>query len=358
MMAWAEEFRDIVPHRPMIHRHRLLAALVLVAISAAPQLAFADDGAWLEKLAEQAIVTGKYPRAVSLLRGLAALKPKDPTPIYRLGEVYTLAGQYEEAIAEYRRFTERKEADPSRKARAESEARRLEEAPAPFSEQLFRPMPATEEAKRLFEEGKKDAQNNKYGPAVDELQAALLLDPDLPGPYRLLGAVYGKTGDRLQERLFLADYLRVRPDGKIADTVRQRLAREKMLGTLSLDSSWPCKVTINGRDLGRSTPLKSFALPAGKYLVDLENKDYQIIGRLRFDVAVGKDNSKKFKFGVLTTKLEPWARIRIDGKDVGLFDEVGVPEGKHHVEYKANDGSKEKAVEIEIKDRQREKLSW
>jgi len=318
----------------------------------------ADDGAWLEKAAEQAIVVGRYPRAVSLLRGLVALKPKDPSPIYRLAEVYTLAGQYEEAIAEYRRFAERREADPARKARAESESKRLEEAPAPFSEQLFRPLPATEEAKRLFEEGKKDAQANKYAAAVNELQAALLLDPDLPGPYRLLGAVYGKTGDRVQEKLFLADYLRVRPDGKIADTVRARLATERMLGTLSLDTSWPCEVTVNGRDLGKSTPLKKLQLPAGKYLVDLENKQYHIIGRLRFDVQVGKDTDKKFKFGVLTTKLDPWARVRIDGKDVGLFDEVGVPEGKHHVEYKANDGSKEKAVDIDMKDRQHQKLSW
>jgi len=41
-----------------------------------------------------------------------------------------------------------------------------------------------------------------------------------------------------------------------------------------------------------------------------------------------------------------------------LFDEVGVPEGKHHVDYKAHDGSKEKAVDIEIKDKQRAKLAW
>jgi tetratricopeptide (TPR) repeat protein len=336
---------------------RLLLALTLFALS--PTSAYAvEDGSWLEKSIDQAVIAGKYPRAVSLLRGLIALKPHDPSPIYRLAEVYTLAGQYEEAIAEYRRFAARPEADPARKNHAESEAKRLEEAPAPFSEQLFRPTPATEESKRLFEEGKKDAQAKKFDAAINELQAALLLDPDLPGPYRLLGAVYGKTGDRVQEKLFLADYLRVRPDGKIAETVRQQLAKEHLLGTLTLESSFPCSVTINGRELGKTTPLKAFALPAGKYLVDLENKEFHIIGRLRFDVAVGKDTAKKFKFGVLATKLDPWARVRIDGKDVGLFDEVGVPEGKHHVEYKSNDGAKEKAVEVEIKDKQRGKLSW
>src|SRR6476646_3593905 len=102
----------------MVLRLGVVAAIVLL-VSVSPPLAnvawAVDDGAWLEKAAE-------------------------------------------EAIAEYRRFAARPQADPARKSRAESEARRLEEAPAPFAEQLFRPAPASEEAKRLFDEGKKDAQ--------------------------------------------------------------------------------------------------------------------------------------------------------------------------------------------------------
>jgi Flp pilus assembly protein TadD len=317
-----------------------------------------DDGAWLEKAAEQAVIAGQFPKAVAMLRGLGALRPKDPSPTYRLGEVYALAGQFEEAIAEYRRFAQRPEADNARKARAESEAKRLEEAPAPFAEQLFRQMPATVEAKRLFEEGKKDAQAKRYDAAIHELQAALLLDPDLPGPYRLLGAVYGKVGDKAQERQFLADYLRIRPDGQIADTVRQKLKGDGVLGTISVESSWPCKVLINGRETGRSTPLKHFAVPAGKYIVGLENEQYHIVRNLRMDVSAQKDTEKKFNFGILLTRLEPWARIRVDGKDIGLWDEAGIPEGKHTVAFKAHDGSKEKTVTVEIKGGSREKLSW
>src|SRR6266576_1172441 len=77
-----------------------------------------EDGAWLEKAAEAAVVKGEYPRAVALFRGLAALRPKDPSPAYRLAEVYTLGGQYDEAIGEYRRFATRPEADPARRTRA------------------------------------------------------------------------------------------------------------------------------------------------------------------------------------------------------------------------------------------------
>jgi tetratricopeptide (TPR) repeat protein len=331
---------------------------IVLALTLSSTQVLADDGAWLEKAAEQAVIAGQYPRAVALLRGLSALKPRDPSPVYRLAEVFTLAGQYEEAITEYRLFAGRKEADPARKARAESEAKRLEEAPAPFSEQLFKPAPATNEAKRLFDDGKRDATAKKYDAAISELQAALLLDPDLPGPYRLLGAVYGKTGDRAQERLFLADYLRVRPDGKIADTVRARLKTEKLLGTVTVDASFPCEVYINGRDTGHKTPLKGFALPAGKYMVGFENEQYHIVRLLRVKVDVGKETTSKFGFGILGTKLEPWARIRVDGKDVGLWDEAGIPEGPHKITMIAHDGSKEKSVDVDIKPGARAKLSW
>jgi tetratricopeptide (TPR) repeat protein len=317
-----------------------------------------SSGAWLEKAAEQAILIGKYGRAVPLLRGLSALKPRDPSPIYRLGEVFTLSGQYEEAIAEYRRFAARPEADAARKTRAEAEAKRLEDAPAPFAESLFKPEAATEEAKRLFDQGKRSAQAGRYQSAIGELQASLLLDPDLPGPYRMLGGVYGKVGDRGQERLFLADYLRVRPDGPIADTVRIALKKENVLGNVTIDASFPCKIYVNGRETGKTTPLKGYTLPAGKYLIGLENEKYHTIGRIRVDVVAGKSADKKFNFGILSTKLDPWARIRVDGKDVGLWDEAGIPEGKHTVSYKSHDGSKEKTVEIEIKGGAREKLSW
>jgi tetratricopeptide (TPR) repeat protein len=324
----------------------------------APSALAADDGAWLEKAAEAAVVKGEYPRAVALFRGLAALRPKDPSPQYRLAEVYTLAGQYEEAIGEYRRFAQRPEADPARKARAEAESKRLEEAPAPFSETLFKQATATPESKRLFDEGKKDALAKKWQAAINELQAALLLDPDLPGPYRLLGAVYGKTGDRAQERLFLADYLRVRPDGKIADTVRTTLAKEHVLGMLSVDASFPCKVYINGRETGKTTPLKKYALPPGKYVVGLENEQYHIVRNLRVDISTGKEAEKAFAFGILSTKLDPWARIRVDGKDIGLWDEAGIPEGTHNIAYKSHDGAKEKSVELTIKGGAHAKLSW
>jgi tetratricopeptide (TPR) repeat protein len=333
---------------------RVLAALLAFL----PIAARADDGAWLERAAEQAVVAGQLPRAVTLLRGLSALRPRDPSPTYRLAEVYALAGQYEEAVVEYRRFAARAEADGARKAHAENEAKRLEEAPAPFAEAVFRPQPATVEAKRLFEAGRKSAQQKHDHQAIGELEAALLLDPDLPGPYRLLGAVHTRTGDAAEAHRFLAEYLRVRPDGKIAETVRGELKKAGLLGTVTLESSWPCRVFVNGRDTGRSTPLVGYTLPAGRYTLGLENENLHVVRLLRVEVAAGKDTKRRFDFGVLVTKLDPWARVVVDGKDVGLWDEMGVPEGKHRVKYKAHDGSREKTVEVEIKAGTRTHLSW
>lgn len=334
------------------------ASFVAATFAALAVAQAADDGAWLDKAAESAIAAGQYPKAVTLLRGLTALRPHDAAPQYRLAEVYTMAGQYDEAIAEYRRFIARPDADGARKGHAEGEVTRLENAPAPFAEQLFRTVVATTESKRLFEEGKKDAQARRYQPAVAELQASVLLDPDLPGPYRLLGAVYGKTGDRAQEHQFLADYLRIRPDGKIADAVRGQLAREHILGSITVEASFPCKVLVDGRETGRTTPLKGYTLPPGKYIIGLVNEQYHLVRNIRADVATGKDTAKSFAFGVLITKLDPWARIRVDGKDIGLWDEAGIPEGKHTISYEAHDGSKRKSVELDIKGGARQRLSW
>jgi hypothetical protein len=93
-------------------------------------------------------------------------------------------------------------------------------------------------------------------------------------------------------------------------------------------------------------------------MIGFENEKYHIVRLLRVDVVAGKTTGKKFNFGILSTKLDPWARVRVDGKDVGLWDEAGIPEGKHTISYKSHDGSKEKTVEIDIKGGAREKLSW
>ena len=105
-----------------------------------------------------------------------------------------------------------------------------------------------------------------------------------------------------------------------------------MLGTLTVDASLArARSTSTAARLGRRRRSRSYGCRAGKYIVGLENEQYHIVRNLRVDVMTGKDTAKKFSFGVLSTKLDPWARMRVDGKDIGLWDEAGIPEGKHNV---------------------------
>ena len=56
----------------------------------------------------------------------------------------------------------------------------------------------------------------KIDDGIGYLQAAAFLDPELPGPYRLLGATYLKMGRSQTAERHLAEYLRIRPDGPLA----------------------------------------------------------------------------------------------------------------------------------------------
>jgi tetratricopeptide (TPR) repeat protein len=317
-----------------------------------------DEASGLSRAVEEAVTRGAYGRAAALARGLESLAAPSPEPAWRLGEIYALAGQYDQAIDAYRRYAASPLAEPDKKQRAQSEAARLAEAPAPFVEAPFRAERATDEAKRLFDAGLKAEKAKQDDRAARLLETALRLDPELPGPYRLLGVLYGRLGDKPREVKFLKDYLKLRPDGAIADAVRQKLAAEKVLGHLSIDASFPCEVLVDGRPTGKTTPMKGLTLPAGRYTVTLINDKYHIARNLHVEVGPGEDVARAFKFGILRTRLEPWARVRVDGKDIGLWDEVGVPEGKHTVSYKSFDNAKERSVDLEIAPGAREALRW
>ncbi len=336
----------------------LAIAIALALVGAVARAEEKEEARALEQAVDQAVALGRYGRAAALLRGLETLVAPSPAPAYRLGEVYALAGQYDQAIEAYRRYAASPGAEAEKKQHATDEAARLAEAPAPFVDAPFRADRATDEAKRLFDLGMKAEKQKKNERAAILLEAAMRLDPELPGPYRVLGVIYGRLGDKGREVRFLTDYLRLRPDGPIADAVRKKLADEKVLGRLSLTASFPCQILVDGHPTGKSTPLAAMTLPAGRYTVTLVNEQYHIARNLHVEVGPNEVVQKAFNFGVLRTKLDPWARVRIDGKDVGLWDEIGVPEGKHTVVYKSHDNAKEKTLDLTMAAGGHEALSW
>ena len=333
----------------------LLAEAPAGAVPAAAEHPSASASAWdwLGQAALEARHQRRFGRAVTLLRGAAAASADDPDVLAALADTYALAGLPAEAAQTYARLLERLPPADPRRARAKTERDRLEQVLAqelaPFVDPAARPVPAPEEARRAFADGQRLLRQNRLAEAIPWFEAAAFLDPDLPGPYRVLGGLYGRIGRPEKKVAFLSRYLQVKPEGAIAEVVRRELREAHApLGRLTLESTFPCAVEVNGRALGRRTPLRGLELPAGRYLVTFDCEPYHLERHARAEVTPGKETTKLFRFGILKPELHPWARVRVDGRDQGLWDEIALPEGRHHVELRAHDGSHEKAMDIEV----------
>lgn len=296
--------------------------------------------------AQAALLQGKFPLAAVLLRGAWEVS-HDVKALDQLARAQAMGGQFDEAAETYARILTLKP-PPELAARARAEMERLKAAPAPFSDEIFARVRATNHGEEAFKKGLALARRKQLEQAVRYLRAALVLDPMLPGTYRVLGGVYGKLKDPKKEREFLQDYLRIRPDGKIAEQVRARLKPTKVLANLRLEASYPCAIWVNGRPLGLTTPVKDLLLPGGTYTVSFVNAEYHIIRNKRVKVAPAGDATVRFEFGVLTVDLDPWARARANGKDLGLWTTIGLPVGTYSLALVAHDMSRKKEVEVTV----------
>jgi hypothetical protein len=294
----------------------------------------------------QALASG---RAVSLLRGATALS-SDPRVYAELATAYQRAGQFDLAAHEFRRYASL-EPDRVRAEGALSRAKQIDEQPRGFGEGGFRAYPAAREAEWAFKEGQKRFKTKRYRAAIPYFQAAMLLDPGVPGPYRMLGAAYGRIGERAKETKFFIEYLRVRPDGNIAEEIRKLLAKTGQLGYLTITASYPCDVVINGRELqGKLTPIKKLAVPPGGYSISLGSDQLHGQWNIRDRVVVEKGQEAVFTLplGMLVVKLTPWARISVDGKYVGSYEELGLRAGDYRIHLESADGAKQKDLTVSV----------
>jgi tetratricopeptide (TPR) repeat protein len=307
-----------------------------------------DPALMLRKKAQEpaALASG---RSISLLRGATALSA-DFRVYAELATAYQRAGQFDLAAHEFRRYATM-EPDRARADAALTKAKEVDEQPRGFGEGGFRALPASAEAEWAFKEGQKRFKAKKFKEAVSYFQAAMLLDPGVPGPYRMLGAAYGKAGEREKESRFFIEYLRVRPDGNIAEEIRKLLAKTGQLGYLTIESSYPCDIVVNGRELqGKLTPLKKLAVPPGGYSISLGSDGLHGQWNLRDRVVVepGKEATFKLPLGILAVKVTPWARISVDGKYVGSYEEVGLRTGDYRIHLESSDGAKQKDLTVSI----------
>ena len=343
-------------------------ALAVCLGAAAP--ARADDlAAFLVKPAEDALASRRFGVAVSLWRGIVAIRGDGSEAMWKLADAWTLAGEFEAAAEELTRFAHAT-ADEARRAEALSQIAELEKRPKGFAGKVFEVVPADKEAKEAFRRGRILFRAKKYADAAALYRAGVEMAPDVAGNVRELASAYEKLGRAADAQPFFLRYLRLRPFGKNADGVRAKLDKAGLLGRLSVVSSFACgEVWVNRQVLGRPLPLQNLPVAPGTYRILCFNERFHFARYL--NVAVGKGESARaaFDWAILENKLVPWGRIVMENpdrasemNDIGVWDEIGVPvpDDKRalRVVMRAGDGTRRKELLLQLEAGKRIPLTW
>lgn len=308
------------------------------------------DASWLIKPAEKAVLSNQLHKAAVLYNGALALRGSEPGLHWRLAEIHAMGGQRTLALQSYGNFIKVSK-DAQKRARARAELRRLAHGPA----HLVTTAVPTQVRQRSFaleaaRRARKRFGRKEYRAAIRYYEAALIMDSSLQGVFRLLGAAYAKLRDKKRSQAFYFRYLRLRPGGKLADLVRKRLRGNKQLARITFKASFGASVYLNRLSVrrGKKTPLKNVLLPAGTYTVVLHHRRYHAAWKLQLRVRAADRRTVTFHFGVLITRLKPWARIRANGRDLGLWSQIGLPAGRYRLVFQSDDGSKKMIHQVRI----------
>ncbi|HKA89065.1 MAG TPA: tetratricopeptide repeat protein [Haliangiales bacterium] len=328
-----------------------------------------DLASFLVKPAEDAVASRRFGLAVSLWRGVAAIRGEGSDAMWKLADAWTLAGEFEAAAEELGRFAQATP-DEARRAEALAKIAELEKRPKGFAGKVFEVVPADKEAKEAFRRGRLRFRAGKYADAAALYRAGVEMAPDVAGNVRELASAYEKLGRPGDAQPFFLRYLRLRPFGKNAEAVRAKLAPTGVLGRLGIVSSFPCgEVWVNRQPLGRPLPVKDLPVAPGTYRILCFNERFHFARYL--NVAVGKGDSARaaFEWAILVNKLEPWGRIVMENpdranemNDIGVWDEIGVPVPDDRralrVVMRAGDASRRKEVVLQLEAGKRIPLTW
>ena len=311
----------------------------------------------LELAARKASTAGKPRHAARITRAVLALKDQ-PRSWRRLGELLETAQQWADAVQAYDRYLSRSKTQDSTLGRRLKRLRRQAEAAEQRQAVVVHPR-IKGLARRMFSLGRSHAVAKRYRLGARFLRAAVILDPKLPGPYRLLAATYLKLGHAEQAQDLLAEYLRMRPDGRLADRIRKMLRQKGQLGSIAVKASFPCEVWVNGRYLqGKKTPIAKLEMPSGPLVITLANQEFHVARNFRVRVTPGGSSEVRFDFGVLAVRLKPWARIRANGRDIGLWDDIGLPSGQYKLDVRSHDGKKRASRDVDVTSGSTIQLTW
>lgn len=339
-----------------------------VARAATPQ-PNEDLAAFLEAPARQALEKRNYKLAVSLYRGIVAIRGEADPAMIKLAEAWTLGGQFDAAADEWERYRDAV-ADPNEKLRATQQIQTLRERTEGFSGDVFEPQPAIKEATLAFKKGRQYFGKKKYVEAILLFKAGYAMAPDMPGPLRELGESYDQLGRTAEATEFFIRYLQVRPFGKNADRVRERLVKSGHVGKLSVESSFPCEIVMMNRQLvPGKLPIRDLVVAPGTYKLLCYSERYHTAQYVRATVEKNRAAKAIFQWAILENKLDPWGRIVLENpdnpgemRDVGLFEEIGIPVPSDRralkMIIKSGDGKKSDTRFVKLEPGKRIPIQW
>jgi serine/threonine-protein kinase len=173
--------------------------------------------------------------------------------------------------------------------------------------------------------------SGKRLPEVTPLTAALS-----PGRYL---CTLGLAGHRPLERR-----VRLRP----GQSARLDARLEALPGRLSVSSTHPCRVQLNGKPAGE-TPLRGHRIAAGRVKVLCLDAAAHVRVTRTVKVPPGGAASTMFRFGVLAVNVQPWAHVTVDGRRRGTTPlRLVLPVGEHRVTLANSERKLERRLRIEI----------
>ncbi len=327
-----------------------------------------DLATFLVKPAEQAMKDRKYERAVALYRGIVAIRGDADESMWQLAEAWRVAGEANTGADELERY-EAAITDQAKKQKAAAMVQEMRAQEKGFAGGRFTPGGADKEGQEAFKLGRVYYKKKQYAEAVLLFKAGTVMAPDVKGNIRELAQAYDALGQTAEANEFFTRYLRVHPFGKNADEVRVRLAKVKLTGTMTIQSSLPCEqIWVNGQQASVKLPVK-VDLAAGNYKALCVNLKYHHIQYEYAKVENGQVSKLSFDWAIVVNKLNPWARVVMENpydptkmQDVGLFEEFGVkvPDDRRSlkVHLKAGDNSQEKDVLLKLEPGKTVALSW
>jgi len=334
----------------------------------APEKAEPDLAGFLVPPAQRALAERKFGLAVSLWRGIAAIRGDGDPSLLELAKVWTLAGEFDAAIEELDRHR-RALTDPTAMATVSRQITELEVRPRGFTGGVFKVIPAEAQAREAFKRGRKEMAAGRHAEAALLFRAGIEMAPDVPGNYRELGEALGKLHRADEATAHYLRYLRIRPFGRNADEIRARVT-PAALGTLSISSSFACEqVWMNRQPLPRPLPVAALKVAPGRYRLLCYSEKYHFARYVDVEVPRSGNARAEFTWAIIENRLDPWGRIVMENpdretemNDIGVWEEIGVPVPDDRrplrVLLRAGDSSRRKELSIKLEAGKRFPLVW